>query len=128
MRIYLAGPMTGIPAFNFPKFDTFTSMLRTRGFDVVSPHEADPEHVQEIAWASPDGDPACLPADDGPLPTALRNVEGVASCDGVALIPGWEKSSGTIHEIATATRFRIPVAPAALWLALGNEEATSALA
>ena len=119
MKLYLAGAMTGIPQFNFPAFDQWAARLREAGYSVVSPHEVDPEHVQAIAWSSPDGDPAALPADDGPLPTALRNVAGVGECDGVALIDGWHKSSGTIHEIATANRFRLPVAPVAMWVHIG---------
>lgn len=116
MKLYLAGPMSGIPKFNFPEFEYWADTLRSRGFEVLSPHEADPGDVQAIAWASPDGDPSVLPAHDGPLQTALRNVEGVFRCDGLALMEGWEKSSGCLHEVATATRFGRMVAPVGVWL------------
>lgn len=127
MILYLAGPMTGIPQFNFPTFERLAAALRAAGFTVISPHEADPDDVQAIAWASPDGDPSCLPAHDGPVATALRNVAGLGECDGVALIDGWHKSTGTQHEIATAHRFKLPVAPVGMWLALGHDAATRAL-
>lgn len=119
--LYLAGPMTWIPQFNFPTFEQWVQQLRQVGFDVISPHEVDPGETQEIAWASPDGDPAALPPGDGPVETALRNVAGIGECDGLALIDGWYKSSGTIHEIATANRFQLPVAPVKMWWTLGNE-------
>lgn len=115
MKLYLAGPMTGIPQFNFPAFALWATALRSRGYMVVSPHEEDPEDVQQAAWASPDGDPSKLPSHDTSLVTALRNVEAIGQCDGLALLSDWHKSGGTIHEIATATRFRLPVAPAWLW-------------
>jgi nucleoside 2-deoxyribosyltransferase len=120
LKLYLAGPMTGIPKFNFPTFEAWCVKLRAVGFEVLSPHEADPGETQRIAWTSETGDPAELPPGDGPLETALRNVEGVGGCDGVALIDGWHKSSGTVHEIATANRFRLPVAPAVMWEFLGD--------
>ena len=35
--IYIAGPMSGIPYFNFPAFDTAKAFLILQGWDVVSP-------------------------------------------------------------------------------------------
>ena len=119
--VYLAGPMTGLPQFNFGQFEVVSGILRAEGFNVVSPHESDPGHVQKIAWLSPDGDPSALPPDDGPLPTALRNVEGTFGCDLIGLLPNWHKSAGTRHEIETAHRFKIPVTPVELLIALGEE-------
>lgn len=123
MRLYLAGPMSGIPQFNFPAFQQATRVLRGEGFEVVAPHEEDPEDVQKIAWDSPDGDPSFLPTHDGPLATTLRNVHGVHRCHGVALLDGWQKSSGARHEIATADRFHLPVAPWQLWSFAGPDAA-----
>ena len=36
-RIYVAGPMSGLPAFNFPAFHEAAADLRACGFDVVNP-------------------------------------------------------------------------------------------
>jgi hypothetical protein len=38
-RIYLSGPMTGIPENNFPAFHMWAERLRADGYDVVNPAE-----------------------------------------------------------------------------------------
>lgn len=126
MRLYLAGPMTNIPQFNFPLFHEMTLWLRQAGFEVISPHESDDEAVQEAAWASMTGCMADLPpGKEGSdlVMTAVKNISDIGLCQGIALLPGWTKSSGAVHEIATAVRFGLPVAPARMWLALGNDTA-----
>ena len=130
MRLYLAGPMTGIPQFNFPAFQMWAEMLREEGFKVISPHESDDPDVQAAAWASETGSTSDLPpAKEGSdlRLTAMKNVSDIAECDGIALIEGWNKSGGAVHEVATAVRFGIPVAPVKMWYALGDDAATAAL-
>ncbi|WP_457825134.1 DUF4406 domain-containing protein, partial [Staphylococcus aureus] len=34
-RIYVAGPMSGLPELNFPAFHAAAAELRAQGFDVV---------------------------------------------------------------------------------------------
>lgn len=55
--LYVGGPMTGFPQFNFPAFDAASADLRRRGFTVVSPAELDDPATREAALASPDGAP-----------------------------------------------------------------------
>lgn len=55
MRTYLAGPMSGLPAFNFPLFHYAAKVLRAAGMEIISPAETDPPDVQALALASPDG-------------------------------------------------------------------------
>ncbi|MBA2927098.1 DUF4406 domain-containing protein [Pseudomonas sp. CCUG 57209] len=42
-RIYLSGPMTGLPGLNFPAFAAMTDNLRAGGHTVTNPAEVDPD-------------------------------------------------------------------------------------
>ncbi len=42
--IYIAGPMSGYPQYNFPAFDEARDELRENGWQVVSPADMDREH------------------------------------------------------------------------------------
>lgn len=120
--LYLAGAMTGIAQFNFPAFDHWALQLRKVGHKVISPREEDDAEIQEAAWASETGNPADLPpgaAGSDPLLTAVKNLEGIYRCDGIALLDDWQRSTGTRHEIETGVRWGIPSAPAWLWVAAG---------
>ena len=120
MKLYLAGPMTRIPQFNFPEFRAVTLILRDLGFEVVSPAESDAPAVQIAAWDSPDGDPAALPAETGgsdPFGTAMKNMDDIWGVDAIALLAGTKTSAGTQHELATALRWDKPSAPWWVWAA-----------
>ena len=42
-RIYISGPMTGLPEFNFPAFHAAAAKLRERGHAAVNPAEINAE-------------------------------------------------------------------------------------
>lgn len=47
-RIYISGPMSGMPEHNFPAFNAEAARLRALGYDVVNPAELNPE--PEKTW------------------------------------------------------------------------------
>jgi len=105
LKLYLAGPMTGYPKFNFPAFDYAAAMLRARGFEVFSPAENDRETIGCAAENSLDGDQDALQRISGfDLRAALRDDTHYicVHADGIALLPGWEKSKGATAEHALA--------------------------
>src|SRR5690606_26470176 len=55
-RIYIAGPMTGLPDLNFPAFHAEAARLRSRGVDVVNPAEINggADEVSACAGMTPD--------------------------------------------------------------------------
>ena len=94
--IYLCGPMTGVPQFNFPLFERVAIALRLQNFEIISPDELDDPLTRECSLKSPDGAPGSGSNNGQTWGDFLsRDVKIVAdSCDGVALLPGWEKSKG----------------------------------
>lgn len=82
--MYLSGPMTGHPDWNYPAFHRAAQALRARGFAVVNPAEAY------------DGN-TTLPFDVY-LRHDLRSI--LQDCDTIVVLPGWEKSPGAVLEVA----------------------------
>lgn len=88
-RVYLSGPMAGIPNNNFPAFMEFAARLRAEGFEVVNPAELQ---------------------DAGSWEQCLRNdLREMVTCDAIALMPGWEKSRGANLELHVAHRIGMDV-------------------
>jgi len=91
MKLYLAGPMTGYPDLNFPLFHAEAARLRSLGFEITNPAELN---------ANSNGDwLACMRAD----------IRELVTCDGIALLTGWEKSKGASIEegLARSLGFRV---------------------
>lgn len=94
-KIYLAGPMSNIPQFNFPAFAAAAADLRAQGWEVVSPAEEDYKYgVGEQAERSADGDPSKLRDTWGTI--LARDVKLIADSgiDGIVFLPGWRNSRG----------------------------------
>lgn len=82
--VYIAGPMTGKPELNFPAFERAAASLRASGYEVISPHEVNPD--KGMPWA------ACM----------RRDIPELCKCDAIALLPGWEESKGARLEMSIA--------------------------
>lgn len=83
--VYLAGPMTGHPDYNFPAFHLAATRLREFGLTVVSPAEDD------------QGKPLTPPSPEAALPHQaymLRSLRMMLACDAIFLLPGWDASTG----------------------------------
>lgn len=95
MKIYLAGPMSGLPQFNFPAFYAAAKTLRGMGFEVVSPAEMDDAEDAGLAMKSPDGAPGGHPNKTwGDF--LARDVKLIADggITGIVFLPNWFKSRG----------------------------------
>ena len=100
--IYVAGPMTGLPKLNYPKFRRVTARLRCQGWDVVSPVEIG--ETMGLRGDSPDKQDAAL----------LRHVidaelRALRSCDAIYLMDGWERSKGTLQELIIAVSYHLEI-------------------
>lgn len=105
MKIYLAGPMTGYPEFNFPAFRAAAAKLRAAGHFVFNPAERDVERDgKDWSKEAPNGDQEAAKAKGFSLRVALGDDLAFicAEADCIALLPGWEASKGANAEHATA--------------------------
>ena len=94
MRVYITGPMTGLPLFNFPAFDEAATRGRAMGLDIVSPADLD----RALGFDEFSGDRS--PAERRLM--IIQDVVESSKCDAIALLPGWERSSGAAVELALA--------------------------
>ena len=83
-HIYLAGPMTGLPEFNYPAFFTETDRLQALGYQVENPAN-NPE-------------PPCK-SWEGYMRLALAQM---VRCDTIAMLPNWGNSRGAAIEFRLA--------------------------
>ena len=105
MKVYLAGPMTGYPHFNYPAFHAAAEQLRQEGHFVFSPAERDMERDGKDWGAEVKNGSATEAKDKGfDLRTALHDDLAFIcrEADAIALLPGWEKSTGAQAEWAAA--------------------------
>jgi len=89
MRLYVAGPITGAMYHDLPLFDRARDLVNRRGHEAVLP-------------AAIDGRGSTREA-------RLRlDIQELATCDGVAFIPGWETGEGARAERLVAERLGLP--------------------
>jgi hypothetical protein len=105
VKIYIAGPMTGLPQFNIPAFDEAAARLRARGHEVVSPTELDDPQARAASLASADGHFDTLATHGFAYEDFLdRDTEVLRTggFDAIVLLPGWETSRGANRELGVA--------------------------
>lgn len=98
--VYVAGPMSGIEAFNVPAFVAAGQDLRKRGYRVVLPADLnDSKHRKELLKS--DGMAAATSESWGHwLGLDVGLVADTA--DAVVVLPGWRRSRGARLETFTA--------------------------
>lgn len=100
MRIYISGPMTGLPDLNFPAFNNAAEQLRSLGHEVFNPAEKQEENNPDMTW----------------LDYMRLDIKILMDCDAVAYLPGSEKSRGAKIEMELARALGLPVQAYARWL------------
>lgn len=104
LKIYLAGPMRGIPEFNFQAFHATAAKLRAQGHEVFNPAERDiAHHGVDISKGNEAGDETLAAMQHGfSLRDALADdCEFICRhANAIALMPGWERSLGAKAERA----------------------------
>ena len=90
-RLYIAGPMSGLPDYNYPAFRAAHAVLTAQGYDVVTPSDIAGDATRPWSW------------------WMRRALALLIQCDSVALLPGWERSRGARLEADVAGRLGMPL-------------------
>lgn len=90
-KVYIAGPMSGLPNHNYPAFFAAEELIEAQGFSVVNParlhtsmHEAW-EHYMKV------------------------DISHLVTCDYLVLLEGWENSRGANLEKYIAEQLGLQV-------------------
>jgi Domain of unknown function (DUF4406) len=102
-KLYVAGPMTGIPHANYPAFHAASKQLRDVGYAVLNPAENYAGHI------------GLTHADYMRL-----DIQMVLLVDGVAVLPGWRESKGASLEVHIADTLGIQVQTIEEWVDYAN--------
>ncbi|RLB68244.1 MAG: hypothetical protein DRH08_01485 [Deltaproteobacteria bacterium] len=98
MKLYIAGPMAGLPNFNYEAFNHAERVLIDRGFSTVNPASLDkPEELQHLDFETGGGVVGAQRAR-----FLKRDFAELARCDGIILLDGWEESIGANCELAAS--------------------------
>lgn len=99
LRVYVAGPMTGLPEFNYPAFFRAAEELDQAGFEPINPARATGREGCR-SW----------------LDYMRASLLDVAACDGVATLAGWQDSRGAALEVHIARSLDLPVRSVDGWI------------
>lgn len=94
--VYLAGPMRGLPDFNFPAFDKAQADLVAKGFYVFNPAQMD-RNIGVVETTDPNTLPPAFMRD-----AMRRDLTAITKCTHIALLGGWEASRGVRPEAVLA--------------------------
>lgn len=103
--IYIAGPMSGIPEFNFPAFFRMEARLKAWGWTVFNPANKEGETLSEESRKN--GDPMQAQKDGFNFREVfLWDVDKVIQSDAILMLDGWENSPGARAEHAVAVAMK----------------------
>ncbi len=98
MKIYISGPMRGIPEWNHPAFDAAAVRIAAAGHDPVSPAELDRKSPAPVFVDTPQGMRVVM----------QRDTNAIFECDAIAVLPGWRQSAGAVAEVALSCVLSMP--------------------
>lgn len=102
MKVYIAGPMSGLPEKNYQAFNDAEKQLRELGHEPLNP-----------VWIDdliPDG---VVPEYDWFL---RQTMTLLVKAEGVALLPDWDQSVGATVEVAFARACKMEIHALDIWM------------
>ena len=99
-KIYVAGPMTGFPDYNYPAFHEAAALLRQAGYEVFNPAEIEDLVNPPLLWHE----------------YMRLGITKMLLCHGIALLDGYENSKGALIEINLAYSLGMEIRTLDAWL------------
>jgi hypothetical protein len=94
---YLAGPMSGYPAYNFPAFEEACRKLRSVDLKIRSPHEIDYGETEKTRGSLD-------------YETYMQaGLDLLNQCSGIILLNGWPQSGGACREVSLSIDLGLPM-------------------
>jgi hypothetical protein len=91
-RLYIAGPMSNLPEFNYPAFREAAKKWRDCGWDVLDPSEKFGGRT------------------DLPYEVYIKaSIIDVLASEAIAVLPGWENSKGATLEVSIGRALGYPI-------------------
>lgn len=110
-RLYIAGPMRGIPELNHPAFFEAEAALRPRYITFNPARQDQDSGIDEAAFAD----------NENAIIREVLELDTRWICrhaDGIALLNGWRYSKGAKMEVALGKALGLPVRPYRDWITL----------
>jgi hypothetical protein len=87
MKVYISGPITGIPNNNAEAFEEAELDFTIRGFDVINPLKINVDNIEKnLGWKE----------------YMIADIIELLRCDYINMLPNWTKSKGALLEKAIA--------------------------
>ena len=103
MKVYIAGPMRGIPCYNFGAFLEAENLIASQGHEVVNPATLDLQEGIDPSTFPDDFDWNTIPEGTTSREIIERDLLAILQgCEGIYMLAGWEKSKGAAVEHALA--------------------------
>ncbi|WP_104164732.1 DUF4406 domain-containing protein [Arthrobacter sp. SX1312] len=101
VAVYIAGPMSGLPDFNYPAFHEAEKQLQAAGYRTLNPAR----NPEQSSW-------------EGYMRAGLRQL---LHADAIALLPGWERSPGANIEKQLAFDLGLGVGTVDNWITIATK-------
>ena len=102
MKIYIAGPMSGVQDWNFPAFFEAERQLLELGHEVINPAHNDGATYDEALASANAGKHSWNWY-------MRRDLTNLITCDAVCLLPDWKSSKGASLEVNVAKSLDMPL-------------------
>ena len=91
MKIYISGPISGLPKGNREAFEHAAELIRANGHDPVNPHKV------------------CAHITGSWLDYMRADIKALMDADAILLIDGWSDSRGAVVELQIAAMLGLRV-------------------